>query len=483
MFLLMTMLSVYLIALRLERYNEEMASVIEQQGNSAKAKKEIKKKYGHKKKIWIILAALINIGVLCAVKYTSFVTVHIYQIFGTEDIGVSHGISLIVPLGISFYTFQAVGYAIDVYRGKVRAEKNFGKLALFVSFFPMITQGPILRFESVKDQLYARHEFHYQTFTFGLQRMVWGFFKKLVIAGRLAELYENILQNYADQEYCGVIIFIGVFLAGFHTYVDFSGGMDIVIGLSESLGIVLPENFRRPYLARTYSEFWRRWHISLGEWFKNYVFYPLSLSKAFNTLSKKCKKRFGDHLGKVLAPSLASFVTFFLIGIWHGANLKYVAYGIWQAFFVAQQTLFEGVYERMRKVFRVNSEKFSFKLFQILRTMLLVTIGRYFSFAENLADALRMLAATFTRLGTGLFGNQYYGFGLRQKGSMVMFGGILLIVIVDILQERGIRLRETIAKQNIVVRWAIYFAAVFAVLILGQYGPGYDAASFVYQGF
>lgn len=484
LFLLMTMCTVYLISIKLDRYNERQEAAIAQQGDSAKSKKRIKKEYSAKKKVWVILAVLINIGVLCVVKYAVVIVERINFLFHVNDSGTPFGLNIIVPLGISFYTFQAVGYVIDVYRGKVRAERNFFKLALFLSFFPIITQGPILRFETVRGQLYAAHAFDYKAFTFGLQRMVWGFFKKLVIAERLSIVYKSILQNYMDMDYSGILIFIGVFLGGFNSYVDFSGGMDIVIGLAESLGIVLPENFKRPYLSRTYSEFWQRWHISLGAWFKNYVFYPLSLSKSFNSLAKKCRKRFGEHLGKVIAPSMASFITFFIIGIWHGPSLKYVAYGIWQAFFVAQQTLFENVYEKMRIRFKVNTEKSSFKFFQIIRTILLVTIGRYFSFAASLTDALHMFVATFTKFATGgLFSNSYNGFGLMQKESLIMFIGILLFVIVDILQERGIHLRETIAKQNIVIRWIVYFAAVFAVIIFGQYGPGYDAASFVYQGF
>lgn len=485
LFLLVTILSVYVISRILEKHNEEQESEFSEIGGvTAADKKVIKKKYAKKKKIWIVLAIVINIGILCVVKYLSGIVNNLLGLFPIQGIGETDGLHIIVPLGISFYTFQAVGYAIDVYRGKCHAEKNFLKFALFISFFPVITQGPILRFETVREQLYAGCEFDYQKFTYGLQRMVWGFFKKLVIAERLAVIYKGILQNYMDNDYCGIIIFIGVFLGGLNTYIDFSGGMDIVIGLSESLGIILPENFKRPYLSHTYSEFWRRWHISLGAWFTNYVFYPLSLSKAFSSLSKKCKKRFGDKLGKVIAPSMASFITFFIIGIWHGANWKYVAYGIWQAFFVAQQTLFEDGYERMRIFFKADVDKFSYKVFQMLRTILLVTLGRYFSFAQNLTDAWNLFGATFRRLGMHvLFDDTFYSLGLSQKNFRLMMYGVILVCIVGVLQEKGIHMRETIAKQNIVIRWSIYLAAIFAVLIFGMYGAGYDAASFVYQGF
>lgn len=314
--------------------------------------------------------------------------------------------------------------------------------------------------------------------------MIWGFFKKLVIAERLSVVYNSILQGYIDNGYCGILIFIGVFLAGLHTYVDFSGGMDIIIGLSEAMGIVLPENFQRPYMSRTYGEFWRRWHISLGTWFKNYVFYPLSLSRPFHILTQKSKIYFGDMIGKVIAPSVASFITFFIIGIWHGANMKYVAYGIWQAFFVAQGTLLENVYRKIRKLCKVNMESFYFKMFQISRTVILVTFGRYFSFAADLTDAWHLLGASWRKWDLHvLFDDTFYNLGLDQKNIQLVFICLVLLLFVSVFQEKGIRLREWIARQSIVVRWSIYLSAIFGVIILGQYGPGYHVSDFVYQGF
>lgn len=478
LYLLVTLLTVYAVSRKLEAYNAEQNAVIGERKPDTKTKKEIKKIFDKKKRIWLLLAAFINIGILCFVKYAAFL---IENISGNR---ITLPFSVIVPLGISFYTFQAVGYVIDIYRGKTQAEKNIFKLALFISFFPVITQGPILRFDAVKEQLFSRHRMDYRTLTFGLQRMVWGFFKKLVIAERLSVVYKSILENYADHSYYGILVFIGVFLGGLHTYVDFSGGMDIIIGLSESLGIILPENFERPFMSRTYSEFWKRWHISLGAWFKNYVFYPISLSGLFRKLTQKSKARFGDTIGKVVAPSIASFITFFIIGIWHGANWKYVAYGIWQAFFVAQGTLLEPIYEKLRKYFHVNTERFSYRMFQIVRTVVLVTIGRYFSFAANLTDAWHLFGATLKKLNLYvLFDDTFYQLGLDEKNFRLMFASIILLWVVSVLQERGIEIRETIARQNIFLRWTIYLAGIFAVLIFGQYGPGYDAAGFVYQGF
>lgn len=478
LYLLVTLLTVYAVSRKLDTYNEEQSTIIREQKPDAKTKKEIKKSFNKKKRSWLLLAVFINIGILCFVKYVAFI---IESISGDH---IALPFKMIVPLGISFYTFQAVGYVIDIYRGRIQAERNFFKLALFISFFPVITQGPILRYDTVKEQLFSRHRLDYRALTFGLQRMVWGFFKKLVIAERLSVVYKSILENYVDNSYYGILIFIGVFLGGLHTYVDFSGGMDIILGLSESLGIILPENFERPYMSRTYSEFWQRWHISLGAWFKNYVFYPISLSKPFHKITQKSKACFGDTIGRVIAPSLASFITFFIIGIWHGANWKFIAYGIWQAFFVAQSTLLERIYEKIREYWQVNADKLSYKMFQIIRTAVLVTVGRYFSFAADLTDAWRLFGATLKKLNLYVFfDDTFYQLGLDEKNFRLMFAGMILLWIVSILQERGMKIRETIARQNIFIRWTIYLAGVFAVLIFGKYGPGYDAAGFVYQGF
>lgn len=468
-----------------DRENEFLDKEIAEKVLKGQEKAQIKHKYAKRKKRYIAISLVVSLGILCYIKFTNFFIENLDSILAKMETGISIPIiDILIPLGISFYTFQSLGYVIDVYRGKIRAEKNIFKMALFVSFFPTITQGPILRFDEVKEELFNNHAFDYKTFTFGLERMLFGYIKKLVIAERLATISSAIINGYVDNNYPGIVIFLGVFLRGLYVYIDFSGGMDIVIGLSEALGIRLTENFERPYLARTYSGFWQRWHISLGAWFKRYVFYPISLSKTFNNLGKKSRKVIGEKKGKAFAPSIASFIVFFLIGIWHGAEWKYVAYGLWQAFFVAQKSLFEDTYERMRNRLHINLKNRAYILFQIIRTVVLVNLGRYFSFANSLSDAMMMLKQTFINPYRGIMNVGYLStFGISFCDFIILTVFVSVFFIVDILNEKGILVRELLDRSPVAFRWIVLYAGVYIVLILGQYGVGYDASAFVYQGF
>lgn len=467
--ILITTVSQYLLALRLDRMNCGLECKLQESGLSGKEKTALKKACAAAKKKYVVFSVLINIGLLCFVKYTG-------EFF--EDV------SILVPLGISFYTFKSLGYVIDVYRGKEKAERNIFRFALFLSYFPAIIQGPIDRYKDLAHQLYAPHFFDYRRVAFGAQRMLWGYLKKLVIAERVAVVVNEVFRNYAVKEYQGFVVFAGVFLYGIQIYADFSGGMDIVCGVSEVFGITLTENFRRPFMARSVAEFWQRWHITLGAWFRNYLFYPLSLSKPFYNLGKKCRKVFGDKAGKVIPPSLASFTVFLIIGIWHGVGWKYVVYGIYQAVFVSTGTLFEDGYARLRGLCRVREDRPGWKLFQTLRTVFIITVGRYLSRAEDLEQVIGMMKATLAQFNPWVFlDGTFYRLGLNEKNFRLMLLSVVMLLVIDVLQEKNIRLRESIAGCNIVVRWGIYYAAVLAVVIFGMYGAGYDAAGFIYQAF
>ena len=467
--ILATIVSQYLLAAQLDRMNCRLESKLQESGLSRKEKTMLKKAGAAAKKKYVVFSVLINMGLLCFVKYTGvfFEKIHI-----------------LVPLGISFYTFKSLGYVIDVYRGKERAETNIFKFALFISYFPAIIQGPIDRYKDLAHQLYTPHFFDYRRVTFGMQRMLWGYVKKLVIAERVAVVVNEVFNNYGVKEYQGFIVFVGVFLYGIQIYADFSGGMDIVCGVSEVFGITLTENFRRPFMAGSVAGVWQRWHITLGAWFRNYLFYPLSLSKPFHDLGKKCRKVFGDKAGKAIPPGLASFTVFLIIGIWHGAGWKYVVYGIYQALFVSTGTLFEEGYARLRELCRINVNRTGWKLFQTLRTVLIITIGRYFSRAADLEQATAMMKATLAQFNPWVFfDGTFYRLGLNEKNFRFMLFSIVILLSIDVLQEKNIRLRESLAGCNIVVRWGVYYAAILTVVIFGMYGAGYDAAGFIYQAF
>lgn len=480
LFILVTIVSQYFLALALEHKNNEMAQALAADGLDGKQKKQIKSAYAARKKRYVLLSVLLNIGILVFLKYTNVAINSVNQAFGTEV----SSLNILVPIGLSYYTFKSIGYVVDVYRGRVKAQRNIFKLSLFISYFPALVQGPIDRYENLAGQLIAEHSFDYQRLAFGAQRMLWGYIKKLVIADRIAVVVNTVINSYATEGYVGFTVFIAVALYAFQIYADFSGGMDIVIGLSEIFGISLTENFRRPFFATSVSEYWQRWHITLGAWMRTYVFYPLSLSPAFNKLGKKCRKALGDRYGKLIAPSIASFVTFFLIGMWHGVGWKYVLYGLYQAFFVSTGTLFENVYARGREIFKINETSKSWQLFRVLRTFFVITMSRFVSRSKDVAGVVSLFKAAFTSFNPWVFfDGSLYKLGLNRPNFHLMLLSIVGLLIVDYIQEKGISIRRTVARQNIVLRWGIYYAAVLVLVIFGMYGPGYDAASFIYQRF
>lgn len=483
-FMFVTIAVIYYVALILDKRNTELKQQLKDQpGLTRDEKKALKLSFQKKKRIVLSIGLVICFGLLVFLKYFNFLSQQTFDflgIFGLEAEAPKH--SLALPLGISFYTLQATSYIIDVYRGKISAERNIAKVALFVSFFPQITQGPIGRFNHLAPQLYEGHKFDFTQAKYGMQLFLWGLIKKLCLAEYMGIIASEVFDNY--DKYTGLIILLGSMIYGVQVYADFSGGMDMIRGVAQVFGIEMAVNFERPYFARSVSEFWRRWHITLGAWMKDYVFYPLSLSKAFAAMGKKTRKVFGTFVGKMLPTFLASFVAFFLVGIWHGSSYKYVAYGLWNSIIISGSILLDPVYKKILGKLRVNTECFSWKLFQIARTFLLISIGRIFSRADSLTDSLNMLRNMVSEFNPWvLTDGSIYKLGLEPRQLFMVFLVILVVLVVSLLQESGMKIRETLAKQNILFQWLIIIGAIIFLLIYGAYGGEFNAADFVYQQF
>lgn len=286
---------------------------------SKEQKALIKKKNKQKRKTVMVITLILNFGILCFFKYFHFALEQvnaIVTVFGGSPI--QDSVRLLIPLGISFYTFQTMGYLIDVYWDKCDAEGNFFKVLLFVSFFPQVIQGPISDFNQLKLQLFSQHSFKYQNYSRGCQRMLWGFFKKMVIANTLSPYVQDVFSHYVD--YSGITVLIGAFLYSIQIYADFSGYMDIVCGLCEIMDIKLTENFNRPYFSKSIAEYWRRWHISLGAWFKTYIYYPIAVAKWNQKLGRILQQRFGKVFGQTVPASIALVIVWLTTGLWHGAS-------------------------------------------------------------------------------------------------------------------------------------------------------------------
>ena len=310
--------------------------------------KELPKKEAKAAKRRILtLGLLLNFGMLAVLKYTNFAVANVNAIFHTSF----SFQKWMLPLGISFYTFQSMGYLLDVYWGKCKAEKNPLRFALFVSFFPQILQGPIGRFDRLAVQLYQEHRFDLQRMQYALQLILWGFFKKLVLADRAAVVVNQVFLNYT--QYSGVLNLVAVLMYSVQLYMDFSGGMDVVMGVASLFGIELDQNFKRPYFAVSITDFWHRWHITLGTWMKDYVFYPVSLSKWMGRIGKWSKKVFGKKTGRVIPICIANLIVFLLVGVWHGAAWKFIAYGLYHGLIISVSSLLRRFIVRVWKFFRL----------------------------------------------------------------------------------------------------------------------------------
>lgn len=471
----------YVCGLAMHLIDKSSAGLIKKKSLTGDAKKKEKKRAKAGKKAVMIVGTLSVLALLIYLKYFNFLAQTINTIAKGDLIELRTDILL--PIGISFYTLQAMSYLIDIQRGKIEADKNPLKFMLFMSFFPQIVQGPIARYDHLAHQLYEGHPFDYKRVTFGIQLILWGWFKKCVIADRVAIPANMIFDNH--QNYTGIIAFLGAVLYGLQVYADFSGGMDIARGFSQILGIDLALNFKQPYFATSIEDFWRRWHITLGAWMRDYVFYPMSLSKPFGFLSKIFRKIFGQFVGKRIPAFISMFFVYFLVGIWHGPDLKYIAYGIWNGIFIMAGILFVDLYAGMRKLFRIDEKTISWRCFQIVRTFFIISLGRFFSRADSFETALQMLSNMCIKPGdlSVITDGSLLKLGLNNASIFVLLVSLGILFAVDVMHEKGIEIRESIAKQHLIFRWIIYYGAIIAILIFGIWGPGAGSALFIYEQF
>ena len=451
-------------------------------------KREMKKVVTKKVHTIQVVTALVNLGVLVFVKCSGFFATNINNLFGMFQWDASIPVvNIIAPLGLSYFTFNSIGYLIDVGRGKIEAERHIGKFALFISFFPSIVQGPLFRYNDVGLQLSEPHKLEYNNLKYGAQLIIWGFFKKLVIADRAAIIARTIFTSeFMATNFSGSEVFFGVLAYSFQIYGDFSGGTDITRGAAQMLGINLPVNFEQPFFATSMADFWRRWHMSLGAWMREFVFFPIMLSKPVTAVSKVARNRFGTAAGKIVPSVAAPFVVFFLIGIWHGITWQYVVNGLFNATLISSTVALTPAYQKLGRALKVNTEAFSFRIFQMLRTFTLLCISRIIVKAPSLSDAFRMIKRMFTDVELDFFlGNngKLFRYGVDEKQMGVLVFAILILLVIGILREGGIKIRETLSKQNLIFRWGLVLMLLTFIIIFGLYGPSYSASDFIYGQF
>ncbi len=408
------------------------------------------------RKTLLLVSLVANLGLLFFFKYFNFFGESINELFSKVNIFYNVPVyHYLLPVGISFYTFQTMSYTIDVYNGKQEPERHFGRFALFVSFFPQLVAGPIERSVNLLPQFRKHYDFDYERIKNGILLMIWGFFKKVVIADRLAE-YVNLVYNH-PHDYGGLHNVIATFFFSFQIYCDFSGYSDIAIGSAMIMGFTLMTNFRRPYLSQSIREFWQRWHISLSTWFRDYVYIPLGGNRVV-------KWRWYYNL----------FITFVVSGLWHGAEWTFVIWGALHGFYLIFAIWTKHLRERFNAFFGLMKNPGIYQFIQILVTFVLVFFSWIFFRANNMSDALLFIRKMFHFSGEGNLNLFHFGVDFY-----IAFGSIILLLLFEILEEyAGLSSRIRTATPK-AVKWALLTAVVLIIFVLGVW----DEANFLYFQF
>lgn len=480
LFIGVTTVSTYFISRWLEKVNAQQKAYLAE--HKAELSKEEKKAYKNKmkQKKWriLLLCLIFNLGILSVTKYTNFVITNINGFLSGENKLAL--VDMIVPMGISFYTFQTMGYIIDVYRDKQKVEKNLFKLALFVSFFPQLVQGPISRFGDMSKTLYEPHKFEGKTFSYGLMRILWGYFKKMVIADRLIT---GVTALIGSTEYTGTYVFVAMLFYAFQLYCDFTGGIDITIGIAQAMGIKLAENFNLPYFSRNIKEYWNRWHITMGTWFTDYIFYPISVCKPMLKLSKWSREHLGQAVGKRVTVYLSSFAVWLTTGIWHGAAWNFIVWGLanWVVIMVSQEL--EPLYEKFHNKFHFK-DKGWYTVFEVIRTILLMSAIRMFDCYRDVPLTFKMVGSMFTRFNVSiLWDGSLLQLGLSAADYILLAVCLLIVLGVSLFKVKFGSVRDVLYAKPRVLFYGVMIALFVSIIIFGAYGIGFDSSQFIYNQF
>lgn len=415
----------------------------------------------------IILCIAVNLGLLFLLKYGEFLAGNAGHILGHPEWSQYWLFQLGVPLGISYYTFISIGYLLDVSKGKYKSEKNILKTALFISYFPQITQGPFGRFGEMAPQLFVHHKFTYENMANGCRRMLWGFFKKMVIADRMKPMVDTIFDNY--QSYGGFTLLLGCMYFSIQLYADFSGYMDIVAGGSELFGIQLAENFKRPFLSKSLDEYWRRWHITLCAWFRDYVFYPLSISKAAVKVGRVAKKILPLRIAKLTPSIFAMLVVWFCTGLWHDASWRYMLWGVYNGVIIVASMCLKPQFACWKEKLHIKEGKL-WHGFQMIRTFFIISLLKVFPLAVTTGDSLAILKKIFLQFPTKLSMSSLLP-GMGSEDLLCVAVGLLIFVFVSLHQEKE-SMQNYLLRRPFGVRWFAYMLLLLFIVSFGVFENG-----------
>ena len=480
-YLILTIMSVHYFGIWLDRIQGKRNAAVK--AAPKEERKALKKVFLHQSRLVLLFAAVIHIGVLLVIKYSPFFTTNVNNLFTLLNVPLQLDIpSYIMPIGISFFTLQAISYLFDVYRGLIKADDNIFRLALFMSFFPQIVEGPICRYGQTADQLWNVKQIEFENLKLGAQRILFGLMKKLVIADRLNPLIKEVFSNYSN--YQGGIIAIAAVCYTIQLYMDFSGTMDAVMGIAQIFGVTMPENFQRPFFSKSISEFWQRWHITLGTWFKDYIFYPVTMSKPMKNLTSSARKKLGNHFGPLLAGSVALFCVWFCNGLWHGSAWNYIFFGMYHFALILAGNIISPAVTATNKKLHIKADCFAYRTMQMVRTTILVIIGELFFRAEGLKDGLTMFGKMVTDFSFSTLDSTLMDkLKIDVQDIIIVAVALVIIFVISVLNEKGINIRLSLKKKNIVIRWGLLYALIMFIVIFGAYGKGYVPVDPIYANF
>lgn len=465
-----TTLVTYFGGLLIDHFNVKVKEI-------PKTEKVEREKYQKKAFRIVFLSVFISVGILVFLKYTQFTVEEINKLFKT-----TFSIrKLAIPIGISFYTLQAVGYLLDVYWKRIKVERNFLHVFLFMTFFPTLMEGPIMRWDDVKSQLFEGNPITDKTFARGAVRIGWGLFKRMLIADRLDIMVRTLFST--NKHYAGVMIILTAFVVTIQLYLEFSGTIDIVIGSAELFDIRLPENFRQPFLSENAAEFWRRWHISLGVWFKNYIFYPVSTSQMMKKWNKFGKKHCSKYWTMIVTSAIALFPVWMLNGLWHGPKETYILYGVFYFIVLLVGEMWKPAGSGIANVLHLDEKGKAVRWFRIARTWIIIGVGEVLFRAESFAQFKEMMRNLFI---SDFFRNielHNMNLGLDSGDYTICLLGIIVVAIVDLMLEKNPDLLDSVPDLPLKKRWTIYYALILAIVWFGAYGAGYQPVDLIYAGF
>lgn len=431
--------------------------------------KRIAKRY-----MWFGIA--MNLGTLAIFKYLNF-----FAELGANFLNIQFTpLNVLIPVGISYYTLQQISYLIDISSRNVEAERSIINFAIYTSFFVTILQGPITRYAEVKDDIANLNAINLDNSIHGYERILFGLFKKVVLADRIAPAVNYLFNLHTSV---GSITVLAAVLCTVQLYMDFSGTVDISIGAAKIFGIHLPENFKQPFFAKNATDFWHRWHMTLSRYLRDYVFYPISLSRIMMRLSKFLKKHNCKWLAKVTGPFIALFVVWLCNGLWHGANILFILYGMYYFMLMIIEILLEKPWKLFLNYFKLTDRSNIIIIFRFIKLLIIVCYGEMMCRVSGFSELIVMTKSIFINFNINHLLSMITNIPLLISDWVIILAGMLIIFIISLYKERKVDLQVKFDSLNTWKRWGILYILVFTIILFGAYGPGFDNIAMIYAGF